>query len=33
MFELANQLRRFSDSVTTNIVEGYGRKRNKADFI
>ncbi|MBL7887454.1 MAG: four helix bundle protein [Flavobacterium sp.] len=33
MFELGSQLRRSSDSVTTNIVEGYGRKRYKADFI
>ncbi len=33
MFELGSQLRRSSDSVATNIVEGYGRKRYKADFI
>ncbi len=33
MYELGSQLRRFSDSITTNIVEGYGRKRYKADFI
>lgn len=33
MFELGSQLRRSSDSVSTNIVEGYGRKRYKADFI
>lgn len=33
MYELGSQLRRSSDSVTTNIVEGYGRKRYKADFI
>ena len=32
-YELASQLRRSSDSVATNIVEGYGRKRYKADFI
>ncbi len=33
LYELESQLRRSSDSVTTNIVEGYGRKRYKADFI
>ncbi|CAM3967415.1 four helix bundle protein [Flavobacterium antarcticum] len=33
MYELGSQLRRSADSVTTNIVEGYGRKRYKADFI
>ena len=33
MYELGNQLRRSADSVPTNIVEGYGRKRYKADFI
>ncbi|WP_130734269.1 four helix bundle protein [Flavobacterium sp. J27] len=33
MYELGSQLRRASDSVTTNIVEGYGRKKYKADFI
>lgn len=33
MYELGSQLRRSSDSVVTNIVEGYGRKRYKADFI
>jgi len=33
MYELGSQLRRSSDSVATNIVEGYGRKRYKADFI
>ena len=33
MFELGSQLRRSSDSVVTNIVEGYGRKNYKADFI
>lgn len=26
-------MRRSADSVPTNIVEGYGRKRYKADFI
>lgn len=33
MYELGSQLRRSSDSVATNIVEGYGRKRYKADFV
>ena len=33
LYELGSQLRRSSDSVNTNIVEGYGRKRYKADFI
>lgn len=33
MYELGSQLRRSSDSVVSNIVEGYGRRRYKADFI
>jgi four helix bundle protein len=33
MYELGSQLRRSSDSVVTNIVEGYGRKSYKAEFI
>lgn len=33
MYELRSQIRRSSDSVVTNIVEGYGRKRDKSDFI
>jgi four helix bundle protein len=33
LFELGSQIRRSSDSVVTNIVEGYGRRRYKADFI
>jgi four helix bundle protein len=33
MYELGSQLRRASDSIISNIVEGYGRKRYKADFI
>jgi four helix bundle protein len=33
MYELGSQIRRSSDSVVTNIVEGYGRKRYKQDFI
>jgi four helix bundle protein len=33
LYELGSQLRRSADSVATNIVEGYGRKRYKADFV
>ncbi len=33
LYELGSQLRRSSDSVITNIVEGYGRKRYQADFV
>ena len=33
LFEEAGQIRRSSKSVTSMIVEGYGRKRYKADFI
>lgn len=33
LYELGSQIRRSSDSVVSNIVEGYGRKRYKADFI
>lgn len=32
-YELGSQLRRASDSINSNIVEGYGRKRYKQDFI
>jgi four helix bundle protein len=32
-FEQGSQLRRSSKSIAANIVEGYGRKRYKADFI
>lgn len=32
-FETGSQLRRSSQSIKDNIVEGYGRKRYKADFI
>ena len=33
IYELGSQIRRSSDSVNSNIVEGYGRNRYKADFI
>ncbi|HET8884773.1 MAG TPA: four helix bundle protein [Salinimicrobium sp.] len=33
LYELGSQVRRSADSVFTNIVEGYGRRRYKADFI
>lgn len=33
LYELGSQVRRSSDSVVTNIVEGYGRRKYKADFI
>ncbi|MBK0371251.1 four helix bundle protein [Flavobacterium agrisoli] len=33
LYELGSQLRRSSDSVVSNIVEGYGRRRYKADFV
>lgn len=32
-FETGSQIRRSSQSIKDNIVEGYGRKRYKADFI
>lgn len=32
-YELGSQLRRSADSVNSNIVEGYGRKKYKNDFI
>ncbi len=32
-YEVGSQIRRSSQSVKDNIVEGYGRKRYKADFI
>lgn len=32
-FEEAQQIRRSCKSVRSNIVEGYGRRRYKADFI
>ncbi|REC56724.1 four helix bundle protein [Chryseobacterium piscium] len=33
LYELGSQLRRSSDSVVTNIAEGYGRKNYKGEFI
>jgi four helix bundle protein len=33
LYELGSQIRRSSDSIVTNIVEGYGRKRYKSDFV
>lgn len=33
LYELGSQIRRSSDSVNSNIVEGYGRNRYKANFI
>ncbi|PZX47657.1 four helix bundle protein [Algoriphagus chordae] len=33
LYELGSQLRRSSNSVNTNIVEGYGRRIYKSDFI
>lgn len=33
MFEEGNQIRRSSKSVTALIVEGYGRRKYKADFV
>lgn len=32
-FEQAQQIRRSSKSVRSNIVEGYGRRKYKSDFI
>lgn len=33
LYEQGSQIRRSSDSVNSNIVEGYGRKDYKNDFI
>ncbi len=33
LYEEGSQVRRSSKSVTSNIVEGYGRRRYKADYI
>jgi four helix bundle protein len=33
MYEVGSQIRRSSKSVRSNIVEGYGRRRYKQDYI
>ncbi len=33
LYETGSQVRRSSKSISANIVEGYGRKRYKAEFI
>lgn len=33
LYELGSQVRRSADSVNSNIVEGYGRKKYKQDFL
>jgi four helix bundle protein len=33
LYEQGSQLRRSSQSIKDNIVEGYGRRRYKAEFI
>lgn len=33
IYELGSQIRRSADSVNSNIVEGYGRRRYKNDFL
>jgi len=33
MYEEGAQIRRSSKSITSNIVEGYGRRRYKAEFV
>ena len=33
LYELGSQLRRSADSVVSNIVEGYGRRNYKADYV
>ena len=33
LYELGSQIRRSSSAIGANIVEGYGRKRYRADFI
>ncbi|MFG4004725.1 four helix bundle protein [Flavobacterium aquidurense] len=33
LYELGSQIRRSADSVVSNVIEGYGRRRYKADFI
>ncbi len=33
MYEVGSQIRRSSKSIRSNIVEGYGRRRYKQDYI
>lgn len=33
LYETGSQLRRSAKSVSANIVEGYGRRRSKAEFV
>ena len=33
LYELGSQIRRSSESIVTNIVEGYGRRTYKQEFI
>src|SRR6187549_2585269 len=33
LYEEGSQIRRSSKSITSSIVEGYGRRRYKADFV
>lgn len=33
LYEVGSQIRRSSKSIRSTIVEGYGRRRYKADFI
>jgi len=33
MFEEGSQIRRSSKSIGSNIVEGFGRKRNKGEYV
>jgi four helix bundle protein len=33
MYETGNQIRRSSKSVKSNIVEGYGRRQSKKEFV
>ena len=33
LYKLGSQISRSADSVNSNIVEGYGRRRYKADFL
>ena len=33
LYETGSQLRRASKSISANIVEGYGRRRYKAEYV